>query len=497
MSDSRSAGAGEITLGSAKNSCAQIARVPDDVLHDIFYLAIASSCQIPGSFDEAGSYGGHAYRGSMLSVVLSHVCDYWRNLLLGSPQLWTFIHVVTYTKPIILREFLARSGAALLSVYFEGPDTYLVSTENLHENALLLASHSTRLAEFEGKNLREEDRELILSLFSSPISRLHSLSLHVQNSYAEAWTEVWAYPSGFANPQPRLREVSVVTLSIPWLRYSHLTSLILTYQIAPLLTELVWTLQHCPDLRTLVMTLHGNVSSGVPSLPAPSIINLPRLQELSLKWADDLDALLHIIACLSFPPSTEVELALHGAFETPLDLTHHSPSLRERVAEIRTAWLWIGDETGPITIALCTEDRSFVIEWHWIGEVITGLEHVGLGAIPLPSLEHLVLHDSRSWRSRDTHWALILRQTPLSVEVSVHLRGATDYIAHAFLSALRGTSGVDAPAGNVVCRTLVHFSFIARWDSPTEILKDMLTTFRLRAKRGARLSSLEIQRQAQ
>ncbi|KAH9943810.1 hypothetical protein B0H21DRAFT_474686 [Amylocystis lapponica] len=462
---------------------AYIACIPDDVLHEIFYLVVASSRTL-GEYRHTKQNGS----GSIMGIALSHVCRYWRTMALSSPQLWTFFHIVAHTKPAMLREFLARSGMAPLTVLFEGPDTYWISVEHMRVNARILAPHAHRIAEFEATKLLQGDARCMLALFTAPAPCLRTLRLHVD----EYMSEMEHIPV-FAGQMPSLRNVSIDGLSLPWVPYSNLTSLVISHHPAPPLTELVSVLQHCPDLELLVLVLR--VVSGDEDVAEPSPIALPRLQRLALEWIGDQHGIMHLLEHLSFPATAATELTFHGERNAPLDLTQHSPALRARVAAIRSAEVCTDDALGQTSVRLSASDtdadadRAFAVEWRWAstaGGAVGGFEHIGLAAVPLPALERLRLRDTGRVRY-GAKWARVLPQIPPPVAVAVQLDRATDFVAHAFLAAIR------PDAGRVACPRLVHLRIEALWIAPLDVLRDMVATFGLRGAQDVCVCSLHMQ----
>lgn len=464
---------------------AHIAILPDDILYEIFYLVVAGSSR--GEPDGGLNNSIRSGSGSIHGVVISHVCGYWRSLALASPQLWTFIYVVAYTKADLLAECLARAGTAPLTIRLQSDNSY--TRPSLLAHAYTLSSYADRFVEFEASTFEGDDMCSMLSALTFPANRLHALHLR-----SHQWVSPAKRPSIFADSMPSLRDALVVGVPTPWSYYSRLTSLILSHQSAPSMAELVLALQNCPDLQVLVLKLHGSMSP-TDLFQRPPTIALCRLRKLCLNWAQEQDGLLHILACLSFPSTAVMQLIFQDQRDISFVL-QQSESLRAMAANIRTAEIWLQhDADTRVVVYFRSEDASQVVKWQFstrsADEAVAGLKRIGLPALPYLSLENLDLRMYGVKPLDESVWSSLLIHVPLTVGVGACFYGATEYNTLAFLSSLR--NGHRA-IGEILCPNLLFLDFVShQWISPNDVLGDILFTFRTRATRGSRqLISLNI-----
>ena len=82
-------------------------RLPPEILARILYLAV--------------DHGSEEHAGQV--IPLTHVCQYWRTLLLSYPRMWSTL-CMKPGNPIVISEWLTRSQNAPLTVIAEFTDAY-------------------------------------------------------------------------------------------------------------------------------------------------------------------------------------------------------------------------------------------------------------------------------------------------------------------------------------------------------------------------------------
>lgn len=85
------------------------------------------------------------------TIVLSHVCHYWRHLVNTSPTLWSVLSHPIIMRPTVLLEFLSRSLNADLCVHLSSKAVDMaseVTVDRLSQSFQLLSMHTHRLRTF-------------------------------------------------------------------------------------------------------------------------------------------------------------------------------------------------------------------------------------------------------------------------------------------------------------------------------------------------------------
>jgi len=447
-----------------------ISRLSDDVLHEIFHFVASSSFV---SEDQRLQRLG--------SIPISHVCRYWRTLCLRSPQLWSFLHLSPRTKVQIVREFVARSENALLSIRIRGPSTVWEPVDQLAQMADIISSHCARFLEFYIVGFLPDHMEAILKPFVSPAAELQRLGLHAGGYMKHA--------APFLGWMPKLQYVTISEIRVPWLPYEGLVELDISYQSIPSLDELLWTLRRSPLLETLSLNLRGSLktkSSADP--PDTSPILLGKLRVLSLGSNKDADDLLRLLACLTFPATTSVSLQhTNGCYRHPVDIGELCPSVRNIASGVSRCFLQYISSHGSCNHALKSEDASVELLWSWM-EGEDDVAHVGLAALKLPALRSLVIL-TYSFDMRGTEWLQVLRRAPTVETLEIDFRIVQETTVLAFFDALAGRMD----DGTIVCPNLVRFVIVRVGDADRAVWERLVSVLVSRAGAGApNLVSLEI-----
>ncbi|KDQ09667.1 hypothetical protein BOTBODRAFT_190977, partial [Botryobasidium botryosum FD-172 SS1] len=154
---------------------------------------------------------------------LARVSRKWRGIILGTPSLWTTICDVPHAEKLI-----ARSGALPLQIVRTAEHGL-----GLLEYTSLVSSHIQRWDSCEIRGLTSE-RDETLSLSQNPAPALQSLAIsiyHNDGSIAFDADRYTSYMITFMVTAPRLRELTLNGVSIPWdsALFASLTSLHLGY----------------------------------------------------------------------------------------------------------------------------------------------------------------------------------------------------------------------------------------------------------------------------
>ncbi|KAG2157769.1 uncharacterized protein EDB93DRAFT_1124539 [Suillus bovinus] len=280
-------------LRTCRNSFSPISFIPPEILGAIFvhHVQQTQSCYPLDS------------RYVLLWLKVGHICHHWREVALGTPELWAtpFLNSSRVTEEMLMRSKMAtlnlRRG---LRYRMEAVQMVLMNIERLQEVSFpFLNDGTTRcIEEFLDK----------VSSYSAP--KLRSLLLEAGSSQ----TPRIAIPTSFL--APNLRSLQIKYCDISW-SSSILTGLTvlsiekLSPEYLPTLDELISALRRMPALHTL------ELDDALPTLPPktmslpcpPRVLNvrLPHLKRLRL-IAKVLEV-ANVLACVELPDSMlEVEL---------------------------------------------------------------------------------------------------------------------------------------------------------------------------------------------
>ncbi|KAH9941973.1 hypothetical protein B0H21DRAFT_541953 [Amylocystis lapponica] len=430
------------------NSNALVARLPDEILQDIFYIC----SEWPACFP----------------LAYSHVCFYWRDLALASPKLWTFIHLTNRSDITRLREFLARSGDTFLHVKFTQYGIPSTTPGDLHNKAQLLADHSFRIRAFETDALYQPQMSSLSPYFSSLAPQLRYLRVH------GIW-QLYSTPILFQNHVPSLRRLCLHNITAQWLSCKNLTELDISSYRAPSAAALLQTLRDSPSLVHLRLQFRSplrTAGNGHGDLVQVETIELAGLRDLYLCSFEHHDV-IDILSCLSFPPTTKVSLRFEGVRRSPIHILQHCPSLRALVAKLKDAMLDLSSPPGwPCEIALqCGEQLSVRWEWEWTDEIINNrsfLCRMAFAALPIQNLRHLHIR-VMGLRMFETEWLTLLSHVPTVRSITLEV-----FYASQVLSFLDSLAPQDPNLG----------------DEREENLERLVVCFEARAAQSARLHLL-------
>ncbi|KIJ94205.1 hypothetical protein K443DRAFT_683933 [Laccaria amethystina LaAM-08-1] len=280
--------------------------------------------------------------------VLSSVCIAWKNIALGTPELWSSILVeiqkgVCYPDKRVVETWLERSGSSPLSISIEERDPFLRSSLAGVDYTLPTVPN----AEPESEHPTESVVSSMFEVFVPHHSRWQKVHLR----YKDAWSEKTGFaslPKDTSFPlleelyleksywleqddvdritstmlsAPRLHSVSwlsqkpFTTLTFPWAQLTHFW---LGHIIS--MTEGLHIITFCPQLTSLELTLILPVQVTITNDSGPIVHN--NLQRLHLRTAGNLGTLFDR---LTLPALKDLSLAeLHGSFLNipPVHITH-------------------------------------------------------------------------------------------------------------------------------------------------------------------------------
>ncbi|KAI0923886.1 hypothetical protein AcV5_009302 [Taiwanofungus camphoratus] len=470
-------------------SASPIARVPDDVMHSIFHLA-AYEQFVAGAF------------AMPICVLVSHICRYWREIALASPQLWTFLSLTVTSNILMLDKLLERSKDALLSVRLTGFDSLEESGENHLRMVRVLSNHVGRFAEFYATGFHRQNMARVLSCFTCPAPQLRILQVHGGGGphmrYFHVPRGLISFPAIFLGWMPSLRRVCIDEISMPWLPYRELTELVLCNQAAPSLSHLLETVRSSPFLRVLDLRLQGTLSQENPSVQSPiSTIELAHLQRLSLESPQDARNVVHILTYLSFPTSTSVKLHFSSLPRSPFGIGQCCPSLQNIACRVQSATLKIQNVfNGNHNILLrSTGSPGTSIEVQWIWPQNDDMDRLRVSvivfaALRLPVLQALTII-TYTTALPEEQWYQILLAVPTITSLDVDVNQESAVVI--FCNALARRHTDHTQAATLVCPNLTHLVISHMQDSQELVLETLRQCFHARtAMSASRLKSLDI-----
>ena len=248
----------------------QIHRLPPEILAAIF---------VHLSNQEPDPLGSDLPRSIQDLVSVSHVCKFWREVAVTTPDLWTEINMTNLEAVEI---FLERSGAVPLNVELRSANEDILQT---------VAAHAHRFRRFSVSTPRNPRYNPFAAL-RKPAPLLERLEISYPLDF-QPYTV-------FNDQAPRLRELTIFT-SGPWLKnqLGNLTSLHLTLRDAVLpysqFLPFFDMLRRCPALEEMFVWWNTWSMAPPTSTTRPPTIPLHRLRKLLLRSfrIENIQYLLH------------------------------------------------------------------------------------------------------------------------------------------------------------------------------------------------------------
>ncbi|KAI0369208.1 hypothetical protein BV20DRAFT_968409 [Pilatotrama ljubarskyi] len=300
-----------IELKGSLNTLTDIARLPPELLSEVF-LHVAKS-----SYEERKNNYHPYYGGSRFYawITVSHVCRNWRAVALNTPRLWG--HIILTSRPVV-ESVLARSKKAPLlicaSLLSTSDDRGKLLEEIMQEsprlNELRLSGSARLLQDLCSKMTGSADHLETIVLSETTSSYYHS---DVGDSFLS--------PTLFNGHLPRLRSLEIRRLVFAWgnpIFTPTITRLILSgrldsQSLLGTFEQLLTTLERLSALQ--VLELEDSIPrlpEDAKTLPAPQrTITLPHLRNLTLS-GKTLDC-AHLFSHLSLSQATRVILKGCGA----------------------------------------------------------------------------------------------------------------------------------------------------------------------------------------
>ncbi|KAG5644544.1 hypothetical protein DXG03_008199 [Asterophora parasitica] len=320
---------------------AGIYSLPVELLTGIFVLG--AGCDYPyaeSPFLLKPDQDLYAVPSSNFQLSASHVCRNWRHVALQTPSLWNVLH---FREPVHIeraKEYLVRcaSSGYLLDIlvdtvsereYIPGVN---LCREEIHQVFNLICPHVERWRAFHLKVQDHECKAAARQHLSScgPAPNLETLQLYHFEDYLTSqnlYLATYRPPvMVFSNDLPRLRNVSLIGVNLPWAQSPYLTHLhnlelaLHPENIRPPYECWENMLRNSPDLRTLSLHYSGpRVANGETKLvwsTSKERVYIESLQHLSLTDLDP-DYLCRLMGRLVLPGVKELSLDLPDQDFTP------------------------------------------------------------------------------------------------------------------------------------------------------------------------------------
>ncbi|KAH9943521.1 hypothetical protein B0H21DRAFT_489999 [Amylocystis lapponica] len=427
--------------------------LPDDILLEIFHHLLG-----PPAIRESDTW---------LPVKLSHVCSNWRCLTLTSPLLWTNIFLASFSDPAILRQYLTRSGDALLRIDIIAAPTMESTLDVL---APILSNQSHRFVSFHLHNIDGDAAMEVLSFFTSPAPQLRSL--HIQPCSEASLDTV------FDDQMPLLGDMEIHTADPSNLLARRNLTRLFVHAAFVEMDQLVNLLRGCPTLESLDLACLSQPDDALRRLREIPVIPLKCLRELNVDNSDRAD--MAILPYLSFPKTTIVKLGYlrHSELVTVL---RDCASLREIAsdAKVATLELWPNTQFRYITL------RSPQLEIQ-VYDDHTAPEFTGFSAMPFQALSHLTIHDNGCPFPTEHQWRHSFQRIPTITHLEVWAKDVTT------LAILRVIGTDISDAETVLCPELTHLALLGDVNKEQAVCEEMVSCCIARAAAGAPITSCKI-----
>ena len=205
-------------------------------------------------------------------IKLTHVCRYWREILISRASLWTFLNC---RNPYKTRVYIERSRGSPLEIF--------LTTHKYHRNAFLLTvPHIDRLKALTLSGGSGHKLLKLIKHLGSSAPLLDKLEIIVQKS------DVTIKNALFGGNLSSLRELrlSRIHINLPWRDLSNLTTFDFRWVPGASVTQLLDCFEHAP-LREIWLIESLPDSSDAP---AERVVSLPHLRmlEISAKVAHSI-----------------------------------------------------------------------------------------------------------------------------------------------------------------------------------------------------------------
>lgn len=335
---------------------------------------------------------------SNVQVVVSHVCHYWRQVALRTPSLWTTLHFREASNIPRAKAYLARcskSSTYLLDILVD-----TVAVENhipgvtLYKDEVrtifhIIIPHVKRWRAFHLKICDNDCKGFAREFLSTcgPAPNLETLQLYhfedyqtVENLYRATYRPPVII---FNNTLPRLKNVSLIGVNLPWERSPYLKNLrnlelaLHSDNIRPPYKWWGRMLRLSPELETLCLHYSGpREATGDATLAWPSvdnIIHLPHVQELNFTDLNP-DFFCNLLERLYLPSVRKVTLNLPDQEFSPVIELIACPTPTNSETEefhYRPIPNLANIESLTIRALECREDS-----WIWFLRALRGLRYL-------------------------------------------------------------------------------------------------------------------------
>ncbi|KZT06200.1 uncharacterized protein LAESUDRAFT_183911 [Laetiporus sulphureus 93-53] len=280
------------SLRRAQNSYSQTARLPTEVLEEIFLHGSPSYSRDNLADDWVSMSAQWVYLRT-----ITHVCHRWREVALDIPKLWT--HFDDSCKAV-QQVFLQRSASAEISIatWTKNPSPFL---------QMLLTSHAPRLQELRLRSYDDSD-----DAFQFTVNAVQLLRLKL-GGFIRSNTQLST--TLFAACAPSLQQLCLERIHwVPNQKFEHLTALYLETPQAPL-RDLLNLLSNCCKLSDLFIW-DPKFTFNTDDLESRTV-SLPKLRRFAMS-DDSIHGARAVISALNISPDAAIQLGQRCVMGQPL-----------------------------------------------------------------------------------------------------------------------------------------------------------------------------------
>ncbi|KAG8887676.1 hypothetical protein FRB98_009185 [Tulasnella sp. 332] len=219
----------------------------------------------------------------------SHVCQHWREVVLGTPALWQSLVLGRGRLESKARAWSTRANGSIREMVILPPFSHDLATDT--PLAVVLRKHLRKppsiLRLGQGQAFREAQcfRPWLLALFKEDDLKLRELVVSRDSQTAQAGQRMWRPLSWHGYP---LVSLSLRGASIDWQEqeFKDLKSIVLrdAFHVTSSLNLVVHKLSQSPELEALVLAGNVPTTAFVPTPPhVPQVVEFTRLWYLELE----------------------------------------------------------------------------------------------------------------------------------------------------------------------------------------------------------------------
>ncbi|KAI0693233.1 hypothetical protein BC835DRAFT_1090548 [Cytidiella melzeri] len=304
--------------GRSPDAMSPIFTLPVELLSRVFTLGMPE-----GDYPDFPSYDGLPFE-----ILVSHVCQHWRNVALRTHHLWSTIHFRLVPHLERAQHYLSRSQKHLINITVDtcAADEHIPGVTLFRDEFLpVFKTVTPHITRWRSLSLKVRDqycklgaREVLSSCGGAPhLEYLQLWHIEYWENAERLFTQIGPPPVVVFNKfLPALKHIVLIGVNVPWAQSPFLEDLA-TVEFALHSEDVripydIWAnmLATSPNLHKLSLLYSGPRATAPDAAWPRDVIRLPGLHDLALA---DLDCvyLLQLLERLAMPNVMRLRIELH------------------------------------------------------------------------------------------------------------------------------------------------------------------------------------------